>query len=377
MRASEGRHLAFFDGMRGVAAFAVVLFHISIHDRMQDLMAVLPEPVVQWGFRYGALGVAVFFVLSGFVIGYSLDRWRGTAQADSRGPVKPAGVFLTKRLVRLTPPYYAAIAFALVMAVGAAVVNNEPYEPGLAPFSVGRLVAHLFYVQEILGYLNFNDVFWTLAVELQFYIALVVVWLVKEQADRRSGPRAGAWVVVASAVIGLLWPFNVIEVDGRSPWFMNLWYSFALGVMLYLTWRRLLPKWMAPAYIAVLALAAAVRDAEPQFLVATAGTGAIIVVAMELGRLDRWLTMPPFGFLGRISYSLYLIHAPILGAVLLVMTRIGPDTLWWDLVALTVAVAVSLGLSTVFYYLFELPSIRYSKRVQPRSPTPQPVEAGS
>ncbi len=93
---ADRRHLGFFDGLRGVAAFAVVLYHISGHERMQELMAALPTPLVNWGFKYGLLGVAVFFVLSGFVIGYSLDRWRmGATDDNPERRAKPAGVFLS------------------------------------------------------------------------------------------------------------------------------------------------------------------------------------------------------------------------------------------------------------------------------------------
>lgn len=374
---ADRRHLGFFDGLRGVAAFAVVLYHISGHERMQELMAALPTPLVEWGFQYGMLGVAVFFVLSGFVISYSLDRWRmGSNDKDAERRRKPAAVFLVKRLVRLTPPYYAAITFALMAAVGAALESGEPYEPGLAPFSVGRLVAHLFYVQEILGYLNFNDVFWTLAIELQFYIALVVVWLIKEPIEARWGRGAGLGVIVASAVAGLAWPLELAMVEGRSPWFMALWYSFASGVMLYLTWQGRLPRWVVVAYSAMLVAAAAGGGPNPGFLLATVTTTTAILAAMELGRLDQWLTIRPFRFLGRISYSLYLIHTPILGAVFTVMAAMGPANVWWDLMSMSAGVVASLVLSTIFYRLFELPAIQLSKRVRPRSRVPEMARTG-
>ncbi len=254
--------------------------------------------------------------------------------------------------------------------------SGEPYEPGLAPFSIGRLVAHLFYVQEILGYINFNDVFWTLAVELQFYIALLVVWLIKEPIEARLGRRAGPAVIVASAVVGLAWPFALVTVEGRSPWFAALWYSFASGVMLYLTWQGRLSRWVVPAYSAALVLAAAIGGPNRGFLLATVATSVAILAAMELGRLDQWLTIRPFRFLGRISYSLYLIHTPILGAVFTAMAAIGPTNVWWDTLSMTAGVVTSLVLSTIFYHLFELPSIQLSKRVQPRSRVPEMARTG-
>ena len=101
-----------------------------------------------------------------------------------------------------------------------------------------------------------------------------------------------------------------------------------------------------------------------------------ILAATELNRLDRWLTIRPFRFLGRISYSLYLIHTPILGAVFTVMAAIGPATVWWDLGSMTAGVVASLALSIFFYRMFELPAIQLSKRVQPRSRVPEMARTG-
>ena len=377
-------HFGFFDGLRGIAAVAVVLYHWRTHETMTELVAVLPTPFVEWILDYGLLGVAVFFVLSGFVISLSLDRWRRpTVDRAAAGPEPAAqprrgsvGAFMVKRLLRLTPPYYAAIVLALVMAFGPVVVDGDPYEPGLAPFSVGRFVAHLFYLQEIVGYVNFNDVFWTLAIELQFYLALVVVWLAKEPLVRHVGPRAEALVVVTAAVAGLAWPFGVVAVEGRSPWFTALWYSFAVGALLYLHHRRRLSGLIVGAYVALLALAGFLGGPNQGFIFATVITASLILAAIRFEKLGTWLTSPVFEFFGRISYSLYLVHTPVLGAGLVTFGLLLPDGLVWDAVSTVLALAVVVAASTVFYHLFELPSIRLSKRIT-RSASGSAVPVGS
>jgi peptidoglycan/LPS O-acetylase OafA/YrhL len=74
------------------------------------------------------------------------------------------GNFMTRRLVRLTPPYYAALALALVVNAGSAAIKHDTYT---FP-SAGRMIAHLFYLPDLLNLQMINGVHWTLYLEIQF-----------------------------------------------------------------------------------------------------------------------------------------------------------------------------------------------------------------
>src|SRR5580765_2120755 len=152
------KRLVFIDALRGLAASGVVLFHAIEANHVPALRAAMPGWLVSI-LEHGDLGVAVFFVLSGFVIALSLD--------DKPIGWPTVGRFMLRRSIRLDPPYWAAIVTAISFSVlASAIVRGRPVET----FSVGQIVAHLFYAQDFLGYRNINTVFWTLCLEVQFYL---------------------------------------------------------------------------------------------------------------------------------------------------------------------------------------------------------------
>ncbi|MDH4279162.1 MAG: acyltransferase, partial [Acidimicrobiia bacterium] len=268
--ATPTRHFAFLDGIRGWAAFAVVLFHLQIERSEIDLVQ---SRTPQWLIDVlvtGKLGVAVFFVLSGLVIAYSLRANLETPEpetgADADRPAFDVGNFVVRRIVRLTPPYHAAIIVALVFALGASLEGGHEYLPGGTPFGVARLFAHLIYAQELFGFVNFNDVFWTLSIELQFYLAFAMLVFAQDRLGRRGRPGRTLQVLYGiSAALSLLWPFGVLGGDTRPIWFAPLWYSFMLGVGVFARWRRQIPAWALAAYMALLAVGPLVSGRNGQF----------------------------------------------------------------------------------------------------------------
>ena len=173
-RVSAPARFSFIDGLRGIAALAVVLPHArglfaAPTNAASNAMAVCAE--------YGGRGVQLFFVISGFVIAYSLrDATRGSFSLKT---------FILRRAIRLDPPYWVAILVKwTVGALQSLVTHKEVWIP-TAP----NLLAHMFYLQDILGHGQMNAVFWTLCIEFQLYIvfaALLVVsnWLApRERVD--------------------------------------------------------------------------------------------------------------------------------------------------------------------------------------------------
>lgn len=367
------RHFAFLDGIRGWAAFGVLLFHLGIERSETDLVRSRAPQLVLDVLDTGKLGVAVFFVLSGLVIAYSLrtnlEIPPGDAATDPGSADRPSfdvGNFVVRRIVRLTPPYHAAIIVALLFALGASLEGGHEYLPGGAPFGLVRLFAHLIYAQELLGFVNFNDVFWTLAIELQFYLAFAVLVFAQDRLGRSRRPATTLQVLYGiSAAISLLWPFGLFGDDARPIWFAPLWYSFMLGVLIFARWRRQIPAWPLALYMMLLAVAPLVSGRDGQFAWVSVGTTALLWIAVERDRLGRWLADRPSQFLGRVSYSLYLIHTPILGAVLVVATKLlGDPSVAKQLLSIVVGIVVSLVSAEIFYRAVERPAIMMSRRLR-------------
>lgn len=111
---------------------------------------------------YGWLGVPVFFVISGFVIPY--------AMYNAGYSLSHFGRFLAKRLIRLDPPYLASILLILLVGI------LPTFVPGFAgqrpSFPTAQVLAHLGYLNTFLGYQWLNPVYWSLAIEFQYYLLI-------------------------------------------------------------------------------------------------------------------------------------------------------------------------------------------------------------
>jgi peptidoglycan/LPS O-acetylase OafA/YrhL len=179
-------------------------------------------------------------------------------------------------------------------------------------------------------------------------------------------------VVGPVAVVSLLWPLGLVVHDGRADVFWPLWFLFLLGALTYWTWQRRIPPIAFAVYTGALAVGVGTG---PYGAVTVVGLGTVAVLgaAAEWGRLDRWLADRVSQFLGRISYSLYLVHTPVLGAALVVMLpgegSASPVVSW---VALVAGLAASIIAATLFHLVVEVPSIRYARAVGRRQPT-EPV----
>jgi peptidoglycan/LPS O-acetylase OafA/YrhL len=348
-------HFQFLDALRGLASAWVVLFHLTVSSTLPAVTGGVPGFLWATIFGRGGLGVAVFFVLSGFVICHSLRRGLGS------GP--ELGTYLLRRAIRLTPPYWAAIGVAVAVHGLAAAVNHESFAPGGAPLSVGRVLSHLFYLEGLVGHEYLNDVFWTLTVEMQFYIILGV-FLMGVTVLGRGRPRTftvSVWGAAALTLAG-------VRFDGDpQTTFVPLFYAFFLGAIVYWAWTARIGYGIVAVYLGVLGLLFVERP--DAFLATTILTGGLMLAAAATNDgLARWLSAPPFQFLGRISYSLYLTHVPVQGAVLLAVVNVagtGPTAVVLAAVLSTVA---SLVAALVFWRAIERPAMRWSSSLKKPNP---------
>jgi peptidoglycan/LPS O-acetylase OafA/YrhL len=345
------QRFAFVDALRGFAALSVVLYHAYEGGHITGLLAHLPAWVTHL-LKQGGIGVAVFFVLSGFVISHSV--------AGSRVTLPFVGRFMLRRSLRLEPPYWLAIALAICFALLSARAL-----PGkdLPAYSAGQIAAHIFYLQEMLGYPEINVIFWTLCQEVQFYLVYVLLLALSrnDPAQPMQG-RATALTFAVAALISLLWPIGIFT---EGPWrgsFLPLWHGFLLGSGAYWAWRH--PA-TAPYYLvygAILLVAGVSRS--DNFTTVCALTSFALWVAAISGRIYsacswRWIQM-----LGAISYSLYLTHNPITGAAFRVgymVTGRSPilEAIWWLL-----ATCACLVFAWGVWWLVERPSIRLARLVR-------------
>jgi peptidoglycan/LPS O-acetylase OafA/YrhL len=341
------------DALRGLAASWVVVFHAFAAGHMAHLAPHLPPWLVRVILR-GDLAVAVFFVLSGFVIAHTI----GQVRVDGRYALR----FVVRRRLRLDPPYLASIALVII------VTHLLRGGPPLAPDpTAGGLLAHALYLQDVLHVPALSPVYWTLCLEIQFYVVLVVLLVVADHF--RSGADAWRWrnvLLFATAVVPLALLVQLIEL--RWPGlFLGQWHIFLAGVLAAWALGGTLSRRWFYLYAALLATAAApVQSRFTQTAVLTA------VLLLEVGRADRlgrWLGWRPLQLLGTISYSLYLVHTPVTAFVSAhTLFRLTPRTPAWEACWLVVFVAASYAFAFAFHYAIERPAMRWSHHVGLRRP---------
>lgn len=348
-------HFYFLDALRGIAALWVILFHAPLDQRIALLTSSLPHWLVVVVFEWGGLGVPIFFVLSGFVIAHSLR--------EAKIDLAYFGHFSLRRLARLTPPYYASIIVVLAFAFLSSHVKGEAFAPGKEPLSFLRVFAHLFYLQDIFGLAHINEVFWTLCIEVQFYLVFCALlglaqWLNSSWNLRYSR----AIVFVPAATVAALFPMGFFADNGRPFFFLPLWYGFLLGVFAYWSWRDKLKPALFYFYSALLLTAGVVKST--QFAIGCVIVAVLIFQVARANRMHLWLNWRWLQFLGQISYSLYLTHTPIYGAAFFLGIKVLHNSALSQAFCLLLGIIASVGFAAIMYQLVEKPSISLSQKIK-------------
>lgn len=340
---AEAGSIAPLDGLRGVAVLWVIAFHYcALRDTASDpwVEALRAWPLADSVLRNGYLGVDLFFLISGFLLTLP---WLLRARAGEPAPA--ALPFYRRRLRRIVPAYYLQLLLLFVLALP--LLRGFDYWQRDLYVYAWNAVAHAGFVHNTSpltsGSMAMNGALWTLAVEAQFYLLLPLLAPLFTRASAvttlAAFALAAAWqwgarhgfepIVRAYMEAGAhwAWPENVIRVllVTQLPSYLG---HFALGSLLgraWLTWReregtplqRVAVAAMGVAGGAVLLGLLGSRVAvwgEQTWLLTTFSLGALLLAAaLATGFIARdVLGRGPLAFVGRISYSAYLYHLPVL-----------------------------------------------------------------
>ncbi|MCK6057236.1 acyltransferase family protein [Micrococcus luteus] len=281
------------DGLRGIAALAVVFSHYTgAHNSHYP-----QDPAAFHDAAWGAAGVQLFFIISGFVIFMS-----------ARGARRPSD-FAISRAARLYPPYWISLVFAVVLLLLHPV-------PGF-PFTWGQALVNLTMVQRWVGVDNVVDVYWTLAVEMQFYvIILILLYLTRcRLSDRVVLWGSLAWSVISWAVVLFTAP-HVGSDPQRDPLWVKLLNNatvaeyaplFVLGMALYIARQTGQHRgWVAAAAVSAVGSTFVMRGMPLALEVLVV---VLLAVTVMLRKRTSVLLLAPVQWYGKISYSLYILHA--------------------------------------------------------------------
>ncbi len=351
----SGRRLAALDALRGIAAVAVVFFHL------EGAFLRAPQPWMPgWLstlFQHGHLGVNIFFAISGFVIAMSVKH-----EADSWAY---AGRFTIRRSIRLDPPMWMAIAVEMALIfVGLKYMGNV--SSAELP-SVPQVLTNMVYLQEFFGYAHISPVFWTLCYEIQFYLTFVFVLVLGAKFSDLTTKSAGSSAVfimfTALFVASLLASAGLISSPPRGVG-LHRWNEFFLGALTYWVCTRRTRPWMlvVGTSMVVAATLHTGRALEATILIITCLTCALSYLRPSF---DALANAKVWQRLGLISYSVYLYHGSLgyrtvslgqhfLGSTLSSVT--GP-LLW------VFSLGVAVGGSAILWYFVERPTVTWSRQI--------------
>lgn len=368
---------AFVDGLRGVAALSIVLFHAWWYEPEPKTLLESAHWCVDVLFLQTRRGVQILLVVSGFVIAYSLrNTW-----------VTPREMllFVGRRAVRLAPAYWIAIGLALLVDVLCRGPLKLP-----SPFqdqpSIPRVLAHLAFLQDVFDFESLSAGLWTVCIEMQFYVVAVLGWALAQRIfapplrnQTRPSPSAILAVFAALAAASLAyWG----RLESNDHWVTHFLWRFFLGMVTWWTLDRTVPPILFNSIVAI-AIAQLVYELgfDPVFQwrlewpsgnTVSLATALALLVAGRKERLHVWLNWRWLQFIGRISYSLYLVHFPVSHLVFSAGWKwFGQGPTSTQAAAIFVSsIVASLFAAYVLYVLAEAPSVRWAANMKHWIATP-------
>lgn len=329
------QRMPLIDALKAIAALLVLLNHFSSYGPLAANARESFPGLFDWFYEYGRMAVQVFLVVAGFLAARALSP-RGEALAAFPLPL------LWKRYLRLVVPYLAALGLAIAAAAIADHWMDDEAIPDRA--TVGQWLAHALLLHGLLGVEALSAGVWYIAIDFQlFALMALLLW-------SGRGRLPAMLPVLAVAAAALFW-FN--RDAAWDNWALYFFGSYGLGAAAW--WagdRRQLTAWLG--VIATVAVAALILDFRLRILLALA-VALLLGFGRRHGFLERWPDARPLAFLGQISYSLFLVHFPVLLLANGLYAQSGLDSPVSTLAGLALAIGTSLAAATLFHRWIESP----------------------
>lgn len=336
------QRLPVIDALKGIASQLIVLHHLAFYGPMSDVVSPFLGGVVGWLSANGRIAVQVFLVLGGYMAARALAP-QGRANFGS-----PLSVMI-RRYLRLSIPYAVAIGVAIIAAAIArywADFDSIPAKPSLY-----QLFANLLMLQNIVGQDSLSAGLWYIAIDLQLYCGLTaLLWLASRQSGHWLAP-----MLVAIGMTASLFYFN--REAAFDMWGIYFFGSYGLGALTWWATRSKRPVTMATLIAMIVALAL-ILDFRSRIAVSL--TVAALLFASSLVKPSQHGAASSNGverfvaWLGRISYSVFLVHYPVCLIVNAGVTHFFADNLFANGLGLILALIASTVAGASFHRHVEL-----------------------
>jgi peptidoglycan/LPS O-acetylase OafA/YrhL len=350
--------------LKAGAAQLIVLHHLAFYGPMSEHARVLFPSLIDWLSGSARIAVQVFLVIGGFLAAKSL------APSGHAGYAQPLHA-IWRRYAKLVPPFLAATLIAAVASAYAAKWMS--HDSISAPATLAQLSAHALLLHGVLGYPSMSAGAWYVAIDFQLYALMVLaLWV----AGIIEGKRPLSWLMPLSVAFGItlsLLYFNLAsDWDNWAPYFFG---SYGLGLM---AWWASDPRRKPgiAVLLMMMALLPAVAGLALEFRSRIALAAVVACVLFLFGRTKTsadgraWTAI---NGLGKISYSVFLIHFPVCLLVNAAFTRFVEPEPELQAFGMLVAWGFSLAAGATFHRWVEEPLGRLMQAITEQAATVQPL----
>lgn len=320
-------YLGTIDFLRAFAALSVCMFHYSDTSLVKFNSSTLAS-----GFSWGYLGVEIFFVISGFVIPYSM---LGTDHKPTK-----LGAFFLKRVIRICPSVYVTLALTIVYLIGTSIIHHNPELS--QTITLKRLISNILFIVPFTNETWLNGVLWTLALEFQFYLIIGLIFNLLFTKVK-------------------IWRFSLIGLALSIPYalpfeqYFKFNTLFMMGGVTLLYYNRQIER---KIYLLLLLLFTGVCIYTLSTIVALFGLATALIIAFAK------VNHPTMKFLGNISFSLYLTHILSGAATEYILSRFyHPTGEIGNILGIILCFGAAIVIAAIYYTLIEKPLTKKIKQI--------------
>lgn len=346
--------IAYVDGVRGLAIALVLVYH-----SWGNLHVSASGNAFNFVASQGFEGVSLFFVISGFCLSFPL--WKRRYAGIERWFVPSE--FFVRRCLRILPPYYVALVLFAAVKVAASHHHSQALATREAPLTLPDLIAHVFLIHNLTPYINsINGMFWSLGLEWQWYWVFPILLVLCI--------RSPGLALAGCLVLTVFWHLGMHDLWGMGALPPRL-FEFCCGIIaasLVAGQKRISPALLLSGLVIPLSVLEIAHTTDIPALTRFVSFtslgqplfGIVFASLILLGYQSRFangvLSWKPLVLLGIASYSVYLVHGPVLTRLYL----LAPGSLRQPLIIVPLAWILGILSGVAFHLVIERPCMRKS-----------------
>jgi peptidoglycan/LPS O-acetylase OafA/YrhL len=336
---------AFIDNIKGIACLLIVFHHLAFYGPMSDVAnAVIPN-IINFSFDYARLAVAMFLCIGGFLTGLKLSE----PNFFTKHSVQQV---IWQKYLRLVIPYLGAIVLAIAASFLASRLMQH-HSISAMP-DAPQLLSHLFFLQNILGYESLSAGLWYVAIDFQlFAVCALLIFLVEKLSPASwsyKSTRLISLIIFSALTIASVTFFN--RHDIYDVWFVFFFATYGLGLLTAFLVRSQSHRVLILTVVAVTIFSLYYQDFRERLSVALL-MAFLLFSSYESNWSKSKLWNNPLRKIGKMSYSIFLVHFPVSLVISGIWAQLYPSDPWMNVLGMGLSALLSLLLAIPFYKYIE------------------------